>query len=79
VHWLTNEPIKVSVTPSEPKTGVKKAKAELFNAQNLALGAKLKRDRLFNETAKAYRLAGEAARALSEAKDQWASILERAL
>ena len=34
---------------------------------------------LLNETAKAYQLAKEAAKATSEAKDQWASILGRAL
>jgi hypothetical protein len=58
---------------------VKKAKAELFNAQNLVLMAELERIRLLNATAKACQLAKEAAKALSKAKDQWASILERAL
>jgi DNA-binding transcriptional regulator GbsR (MarR family) len=55
---------------------VKKAKAELFNAQ---LKAELERTRLLYEIAKACQLAKEAAQALNEAMDQCASILERAL
>lgn len=49
---------------------VKKGKAELFNAESIVLRAELERTRLLNEAAKIYQLAKEAAKTMSEAKDQ---------
>jgi hypothetical protein len=58
---------------------VKKAKAELFNTENLALRVELDRTGLLQETAKACQLTKKAAKALPEAENQWTSILEHAL
>lgn len=69
-HWLTNQAIKSISDTFRVEDRVKKGKAELFNAESIVLRAELERTRLLNEAAKFYQLAKEAAKTMSEAKDQ---------
>ena len=66
------------MTSSELRAESRKQK-QSFNAEDPVLSAELEKTGLLNKVTKAYQLAKKAAKAMFEARDQWASVLEYVL